>query len=234
MPKNKMKYNININQIILSQYTELDIKDMAIFDYIYTMCASVNTKIEKERYKNHTWINYDNLIKDMPALKIKSRNSITPRINKLEKIKLITVLRKMIKGHRRVFVRITTKADSVFVETNERVRFDEKRVRETVQDNNTIDNNTIDNIGTKKIQKKTEKFIILLKGELKDKMLKKSEIEEIKNFVSYWTEPNKSKTKLKWELQQTWDTKRRLNTWMSNKNNWRYFEKKKGGGILRV
>jgi hypothetical protein len=42
------------------------------------------------------------------------------------------------------------------------------------------------------------------------------EAEEIKKFFSYWTEPNKSRTKLKWEMQQTWDTKRRLGTWFVN------------------
>jgi hypothetical protein len=34
-------------------------------------------------------------------------------------------------------------------------------------------------------------------------------------FFDYWTEPNKSKTKLRFELEKTWDTKRRLNTWAS-------------------
>lgn len=32
-------------------------------------------------------------------------------------------------------------------------------------------------------------------------------------FIDYWGEPNKSKTKLRYELQPTWDTARRLKTW---------------------
>ena len=32
-------------------------------------------------------------------------------------------------------------------------------------------------------------------------------------FVSYWTEPNKSRTRLRYELEKTWDTGRRLVTW---------------------
>lgn len=139
-----MKYNININQKALSKY-DIDIKDMAIFDYIYVMCASVNKNIEKERFKGHTWINYEKLIKDMPALRIKSRNSISKRISILEESGLITTEKKMVKGHRRVFVKLTTLSDSVFVESTERVLSDEKRVRESVQDNYTIDNYTIDN-----------------------------------------------------------------------------------------
>ena len=39
----------------------------------------------------------------------------------------------------------------------------------------------------------------------------------IREFYDYWTEPNKSKTKMNFELKKTWDTKRRLVTW-SNKD----------------
>ena len=38
----------------------------------------------------------------------------------------------------------------------------------------------------------------------------------IHEFISYWTEPNKSNTKMKFELQQTFDIKRRLSTWDKN------------------
>ena len=34
-------------------------------------------------------------------------------------------------------------------------------------------------------------------------------------FYLYWTEPNKSKSKLRWELEKTWDLNLRLNTWAS-------------------
>lgn len=39
-------------------------------------------------------------------------------------------------------------------------------------------------------------------------------------FCDYWTESNKSGTKMKWELQKTWDTKRRLKRWFDNQNKW--------------
>jgi len=41
-------------------------------------------------------------------------------------------------------------------------------------------------------------------------------INIIDEFISYWTEPNKSKTKMRFELERTWDTKRRLQTWIRN------------------
>lgn len=40
----------------------------------------------------------------------------------------------------------------------------------------------------------------------------------VERFFDYWTEPNKSKTKFKQELQQTWDTARRLRTWSDNES----------------
>jgi len=38
----------------------------------------------------------------------------------------------------------------------------------------------------------------------------------IKDFIRYWTEPNRSKTKMRFENERTWDTARRLVTWKNN------------------
>ena len=38
-------------------------------------------------------------------------------------------------------------------------------------------------------------------------------------FFDYWTEPNKSKTKMRFELEKTWDTSRRLARWANNSFN---------------
>jgi hypothetical protein len=40
------------------------------------------------------------------------------------------------------------------------------------------------------------------------------------DFFYYWTEPNKSKTKMKFEMEKTWDVVRRLRTWEKNQINW--------------
>ena len=37
--------------------------------------------------------------------------------------------------------------------------------------------------------------------------------EMLRAFYDYWTEPNKSKTKMRFEMQTTWDLNRRLKTW---------------------
>jgi phage replication O-like protein O len=40
--------------------------------------------------------------------------------------------------------------------------------------------------------------------------------KEIQKFISFWTERNKTGTKQKWEMQDTFEIKRRLTTWFSN------------------
>ena len=40
--------------------------------------------------------------------------------------------------------------------------------------------------------------------------------EQLREFADYWTEPNKSHTKMRYELERTWDTARRLAYWDRN------------------
>jgi len=39
---------------------------------------------------------------------------------------------------------------------------------------------------------------------------------EFKKFILYWTEPNSTGTKVRWQIQKTFDVKRRLLTWLGN------------------
>ena len=41
----------------------------------------------------------------------------------------------------------------------------------------------------------------------------------LNKFYQYWTEPNKSNTKFRQELEKTWDVARRLETWAQNDKN---------------
>jgi len=43
----------------------------------------------------------------------------------------------------------------------------------------------------------------------------------LNEFYAYWTEPNKSNTKFKQELEKTWDLTRRLDTWAKNEKNFK-------------
>lgn len=41
--------------------------------------------------------------------------------------------------------------------------------------------------------------------------------EMLTEFYNYWTEPNPSKTKMRFEMEKTWDTARRLETWLKRR-----------------
>jgi hypothetical protein len=43
--------------------------------------------------------------------------------------------------------------------------------------------------------------------------------EMLRGFYDYWSELNKSKTRMRWELQPTWEIGKRLATWASKDNN---------------
>ena len=45
-------------------------------------------------------------------------------------------------------------------------------------------------------------------------------------FIDYWTEPNRSKTKLRYELEKTFDINRRLKTWAKRQKQYQKTEKK--------
>lgn len=44
----------------------------------------------------------------------------------------------------------------------------------------------------------------------------KMSTEEKGQFIDYWTEPNKSNTKMRFELEKTWHLSRRINRWVKN------------------
>jgi hypothetical protein len=78
-----------------------------------------------------------------------------------------------------------------------------------VKDNNTSINNTsINNISNRR-----NDFVFeVLTFDYEESILN--------GFSDYWTEPNKSNTKMKWELCSTWKTALRLKTWAANQKKW--------------
>jgi len=66
----------------------------------------------------------------------------------------------------------------------------------------------------KNISKIQEKFYHSLEIFVKD-----FDKKTIREFYDYWSEPNKSKTKIKFQLEKTWDTKLRLARWTKNNFN---------------
>lgn len=62
------------------------------------------------------------------------------------------------------------------------------------------------------IRGETIKEMVLKNGN--EALIKK----EVGKFCDYWTEPNKALTKQRWEMEKTFEVKRRLKTWFSNLN----------------
>jgi len=139
-----MKYNININQLVLSE-TNLDIIDCAILDYLIFICSSASVKIEKQRKNtengSYTWVNFNKLLEDMPLLRIKSKGALTPRLRKIEEEGYISIILEQ----RKLFIKMNDKVDEVFIQMNKGVHTNEQRCSPKRTNNNTIDNNTIDN-----------------------------------------------------------------------------------------
>jgi len=86
---------------------------------------------------------------------------------------------------------------------------DKTPINKIGKDNNTSINNTsINNISIREL-----KFI-------NDVSLFDYDKNILDSFTDYWTEKNKSGTKMKFELCQTWETKRRLKNWANNQKKW--------------
>ena len=147
-----MKYNIQINQDILSK-TSLDLIDSAILDYLYIYCNSLNEKIDKQRIKDEfgiwTWVNYQTILKDMPLLRIKSSSALTPRFKSIEEEGVIKIRRE---GNQKLYIKLTDKIDELFIKTNSNVhenkQLSSKSCSRKRTNNNTIYNTTKDNIAT--------------------------------------------------------------------------------------
>ena len=83
-------------------------------------------------------------------------------------------------------------------------------LKKTVKSNTTSINNTSININ---ISNRRESFVLEVMAFDYDKKI-------LEGFIEYWTEPNKSKTKMKFELNQTWSTNLRLKNWAARQKQW--------------
>tara|TARA_B100001939_G_C16907601_1_gene603062 strand:- start:913 stop:1554 length:642 start_codon:yes stop_codon:yes gene_type:complete len=76
----------------------------------------------------------------------------------------------------------------------------------------------------KDIDKREEKFIEKVISIIK---LKKYADDETHRFIEYWTEKNNSNTKMRYELQETFEISRRLAQWVKNNRDWKINKKEK-------
>ena len=81
------------------------------------------------------------------------------------------------------------------------------------KDSNTSINTTINNSN---IELKKMKFGALVSEESVGIL----SVEQANEFLIYWRESNKSNTKMRWELERTWDLKARMERWKRNQQKW--------------
>ena len=75
-------------------------------------------------------------------------------------------------------------------------------------DNSTSINTTINNLSNR--IKTFESEVLILEPD----------DNESRKFIIYWSELNKSQTKMRWELERTWNTKARIGRWKSRQKEW--------------
>ena len=87
------------------------------------------------------------------------------------------------------------------------------------QTTNKLQPKTNNNVNNDNKEIREEKFIKLVLAE-SIKMDKIVEHNVIDDFCNYWTESNINGNKMKFEMQKTFDVKRRLNKWIKNQSEW--------------
>lgn len=86
---------------------------------------------------------------------------------------------------------------------------------QTQSDRNAIKLNEIKQNKIKSNKTTLEKRVSEFKNSVISKNVDMDKDDKIE-FVEYWTEPNKSGSKLRFEMEKTWDLGRRMKRWMNN------------------
>ena len=100
------------------------------------------------------------------------------------------------------------------------IKHTSKQSESTIQSNDSIDKQITIKQETNNIEDRKLKFASTIKP-----FLNIYGKEMLMDFYRYWTEPNKSNTKFKYENEKTWSLDRRLETWSSNESKFKPKEK---------
>lgn len=141
--------------------------------------------------------------KKVRGVKLKAGQFVTGRVSASEELQLkpSTVYSRLLKLQKQGYIKIdsNTKHSVVTVVNYADYQLDEKKKRD--------------------LHKVHERFVDdVLQHDYPQQMLEA--------FVDYWTEPNRSGTKLRFELEKTWSTKRRLATWNKRQKDYKKTGKK--------
>ena len=129
----------------------------------------------------------------------------------------ISVWIKELKDHEFITVKIVRNENKEIVKRLIGItKNDNTPIKENLKENTTSYNITRININNRKI--KFNEVVFSVTDVSKD---------ILKEFANYWTEENRSGSKMLFELQATFDINRRLQTWCRNEKKWTARNKKK-------
>lgn len=244
----KMKYTITINQFAnFASGLGLDLIDLALFDFVRSFVQSGKCECASMGGKPYFWISPQLVIEEMPILGITSTRGINMRIENLIGAGLL-VRGEENKSKHKTFVAFGPRvSDYEFVAWNESSKslgtnlpsnkdisnqektyisggngeiperlFEDDKDCPTEAANETQKSTSCEGAKSKeeRMKERAERFraeCYGFAGEFGTQM--------VEDFILYWTEPNKSKTAMRFELQRTWDTHRRMLTWSRNNFN---------------
>jgi len=99
-----MREKININQMQLIKIAPKIKPDLAVvLCHLIGWHDSQSEKVEKERIKGYTWIDYETLKEDLPILQINTVKSVKDKLDKLQELGLIKLKNFRVKGKDRKY-----------------------------------------------------------------------------------------------------------------------------------
>ena len=60
--------------------------------------------------------------------------------------------------------------------------------------------------------------MLIFKEQIQTYKNEKFDWKMLQEFFNYWSEPDQKKTKMRWEMEKTWDIRRRLLRWYNTTN----------------
>lgn len=207
---------------------DITLETLAVQGTFINICAyywSKDCKVTKDnlfkKFRNE--VDYLDILITSKVIKIKSENIIISFLDEQlqsKEVQIITNRKNGALGGRPRKEETEEKPNGlIFANRNE---------SETITETKAKGNPNITNIEKSKVDN-TNSILLSAKADQEQKLLKRKEAFRLsivpfvetygkdmaKKFFDYWTEPNKSNTKMAFEIQKTWDVKKRLERWSS-------------------
>ena len=184
------------------------------------------TKITLKNFNKHNSINSNNVVEDMEETKITSAESgVGTKLQLLGK-------KNTEKGNTKRNGETGNSIDSEQNKATPKGTLREQRGNsEGTNSNNSNKEKKVNREPTQEFLKREKDFYNAIAEFVNDYPK-----QMLREFFDYWREPNKSKTKMKFEMQETWELKLRLVKWESNQvkfNKGQKTENTKNAGIAR-